>query len=492
MANKEHQEKFLNLFDLSGGMDSQTSKIFIKNNECELIQNYHLDNVGSLTKRNGIAYLIGQTVDNMNILNMFYFKDSQGTDYSNVLVAVNPTGAATSVIKKISSNAWANSQTGNIASAIPYFTTFIDYVFRTNGSDAMASSADLSSWGTTNCLATLLPKYCCVWEDRIYAANDNSATKYPSRLYWSSLPSGTPLAVTWNAATQYADINPDDNDNITWIEPCGKKMLIFKNKALYNWTFGQVVPDKIVDIGTPQGLTVKKIGGMVFFLGNHNNKYGVYAYTGETQPILISKKVKPFIDAISTITDCRAEVNDDHYYLYIGDVTVAGITYGNTMLVYTLSTKSWHIETYPFEVKSMARFERKTLGTTEIYDDIYLGDDDGFVYRKGTGTSDYLGTTAKPINGKIITKEYPLPSFPLASNLDNLYFLAYQATGSKVNYRIDRGNWNSWKDLTERITSGKISGKAKTLQFSITDNSTTTSQIEGFSIELKLEEGTKR
>ena len=148
MATQEHPEKFLNYFDLSGGMDAQTSKIFIKNNECELIQNYHLDSVGSLTKRNGIAYLIGQTVDNMNILNMFYFKDSQGTDYSNVLVAVNPTGAATSVIKKISSNAWANSQTGNIASAIPYFTTFIDYLFRTNGSDAMASSADLSMAST--------------------------------------------------------------------------------------------------------------------------------------------------------------------------------------------------------------------------------------------------------------------------------------------------------------------------------------------------------
>jgi hypothetical protein len=185
-------------------------------------------------------------------------------------------------------------------------------------------------------------------------------------------------------------------------------------------------------------------------------------------------------------------VDNDHYYLYIGDVTVEGETYANTMLVYTISAKGWHIETYPFEIKSMARFWRKTLGTTEIYDSIYLGDDDGFVYRKGSGTQDYLGTTAKPINGRIITKEYPLYNFPSYSNLDNLDFLAQKGTGAKVNYRIDRGDWKAWKDLQKRITSDKISGRARTLQFSITDNSTTTSQLEGFSVQLKVDEALRR
>ncbi len=490
----------LNYLDLSGGMDCKTSSLFIKNNECELIQNYHLDNIGSLTKRPGIAYLIGQTVDTMNILNMFYFKDSQGTDYSNVLVAVNPTGAATSVIKKISSNAWSNSQTGNTASAIPIFATFIDAIFRVNSSDVMARSLDLSTWTVattpdTNCLGTYKFKYICVWEDRIYVLNDNSTNPKPSRIAWSSLPiSGNPLTITWAydgttaSGKDAADINPDDNDSITWGEPFGRRMLIFKNKGLYNWTFGQVEPDKIIDVGTPQGLTVKQTQGICFF----TNEYGVYAYTGEAQPILISKKVQPFIDAISSFTNLRAEIDNDHYYLYIGDVTVNTETYNNTMLVYTISAKSWHIETYPFEIKSMARFQRKTLGTTEIYDSVYLGDDDGFVYRKGTGTSDYLGTTAKPIAGRIVTKEYPLFNFPSYSNLDNLDFLAQKGTGAKINYRIDRGDWISWKDLQRRITSDKISGKARTLQFSITDNSTTTSQIEGFSVQLKMEQALRR
>lgn len=494
MAIKQARLSYL---DLSGGMDAQTSPLFLRNNECELIQNYYLDKVGSLTKRPGIAYLIGQIVNNVSILGMYFFKDIQGTDYSNVLVACDDAASATnSDIYKVASNAWSKSKTDDTKAALPVIFSFIDYAFRVNGSDVMSSSTDLTTWGTTNCMATYKFKYGCIWEDRTYVLNDNSTNKKPSRISWSSLPvSGNPLTITWayngttDAAKDAADINPDDNDEITWGEPFGKRLLIFKTEALYNWTFGQVEPDKIISVGTPQGLTVKQTQGICFFA----NKYGVYAYTGETLPILISKKMQPFIDAISNVDNLRAEVDNDHYKLFIGDVTVNGETYSNTVLVYTISLKAWHYETYPFPFKSMARFQVKTLNTTTaVYDAIYVGDDDGFVYRLGTGTSDYLGTTIKPIDGMIRTKEYPLYNFPSYSNLDNLDFLAQQGTGAKVNYRLERGDWKGWKDLQRRITSDKISGKGRTCQFSITDNSTTTSQIEGFSIELKEEVGLSR
>jgi hypothetical protein len=471
-------------YNLSGGMNQKTSPLFIADNECELVQNYHMDNLGSLTKRAGIANLIGQTVNDKAITGLYFFADNIGTDYTNLLVRVS------TFIKKITTNAWANSlATGLTDGAQGYFATFIDYVFHTDGGNsAMASSADLSTWGTTNCLATLKPKYVCQWEDRVYALNDASSTAYPSRIYWSPLPSGTPLAITWAPTTDYADINPDDNDEITWGEPFGTKMLIFKTKAIYNWTFGQVEPDKLIEVGTPEGRTVKQTQGICFFA----NEYGVYAYTGYGKPLKISKKVQGFIDAVTSWTSTRAEVDDDHYCLYIGDVTVGGVAYSKVMLVYTLSIKGWHFETYPFAITAMARFRRLTTGTTEIYDTIYLGDDDGYVYRKGTGTADYNGTTIANINGRIITKEYPLFDFPKTSQLQNLWFLAQKGTGARVNYRIDRGDWKPWKDLKQRITEGALSGRAKTIQFSITDNSQTQSQIEGFSVEVKGEQETRR
>jgi len=487
------KKAILSQYDFSGGQNSKTSSLFITNNECELVQNYHLDNLGSLTKRNGIStalLAIPQIVNNKSILGMYFFKDIQSTN-SNVLVAIDDSTSTNSDIFDIETNTWVISKADDTAGALPVFCSFINYVFRTNGSDAMGSSTNPpTAWGTTNCLATLKPKYCCVWEDRVYALNDNSTTKYPSRIYWSSLPSGAPLAITFTSASDYADINPDDNDEITWGEPFGDVMLIFKNKAVYRWTFGQVEPDRLIDVGTPQGRTVKQTQGIVFFA----NKYGVYAYTGYGQPILISKKVQDFIDAIpaANLTNMRAEIDHDHYYLYVGDLTVKGITYSNVMLVYTISTKSWHINTYPFEIKAMARFESATLGATTINDAIYIGDDDGYIYQMDTGTSDYSGSTAATINGKIITKEYPLVNFPKNSILDNLTFLAQKGIGSKVNYRLDRGDWKGWKDLQERITTGRIEGKAKTIQFSITDNSSQVSQIEGFSLELKEDKGTTR
>jgi len=479
------------IYDLSGGQNNQVTPLLLRENQCEIVQNYKMDKVGSLTKRNGITYLLTQIVNNKSVLGMYYFNDKIGTDRSNVLVVIDDATSTNSDIFAIETNAWAISKTNDTAGALPVFTTFVDYVFRTNGADVMGSSADPrptgGAWGTTNCLATLLPRYCCVWEDRLYWLNDNSATAYPSRIGWSELPTGAPLALTFGA-NNWADINPDDNDEITWGEPFGRVMLIFKENAIYHWTFGQVEPDKIIDVGTPQGLTVKKTHGICFFA----NKYGVWAHTGQSQPRLISRKVQPFIDAIPTLTAMRAEVDNDHYYLYIGDVTVDGVAYANVMLVYTISLDAWHFETYPFEITAMARFIDNTLGTTAIYDSIYLGDDDGYVYRKDVGTVDYLGTTAQPINGYFRTKEYPL-NFPNTSKLNQLYVIANKASGTQVNYRIDRAEeFKPWHDLKERITAEKLGGRAKTIQFTFTDNSRTTSRIEGLSVDYTVEEEKRR
>lgn len=479
MAKKGTVSK--NYYDLSGGMNAKTSPLYIKDNECEVIVNYTLDTLGSLSKRNGISYLIGQIVDTKSINGLYFFKDSQGTDYSNVLAVSDVAGGATATIFKISSNAWANSKTSDTASKQTNFASFLDYVFRVNGADVMGSSVDLSTWGTTNCLGTAKPKFIWVWEDRLYAGSDQNAPN-KSRIFWSELPSsGT---ITWGT-NNWADINPDDNDEITWCEPFGTRTLIFKNKAVYRWTFGQVEPDIVPGTqGTPQGLTVKQTAGFCFFA----NEYGVYAYSGSGIPKLISNKVKPYIDAITDFTALRAEVDNDHYYLYIGSVTVGGKTWSNAMLVYTISANAWHLETYPFAIKFMSRLRSKTLGATVIYDSVYLGDNDGFVYRKGTGFTDYNGTTATPISGYIRTKEYALPSFPRKCSLKKMFVVAQKATGSKISYFIDRGiTPKEWENLVERVTEGRIAGEARTLQLSIANNSLTDSQIEGFTFEVEAE-----
>ena len=473
-------------FNFSGGQNSKASPLLLKESECELVLNYHGDTTGALTKRNGIVNLIGQIVDTKPILGMYMFYDIQGTDRSNLLIATDDSTSTNSDVFAIESNAWAISKTDDTAGATPEFATFIDYVFKVNGNQVMGSSADPrptgGSWGTTNCATVITPRYIAIYEDRVYLANDRN-TPYPSRLYWSSLPSGTPLALTWTTASDYADINPDDNDQITWISTHGNRLLVFKEKGLYRWSFGQTEPDKIIDIGTPQGRTVKYIHGITFFA----NQFGVWAYTGGF-PKLISRKVQPFIDAIPTLANMRAEVDNDHYYLYIGDVTVTinneTRTFSNSMLVYCLSMDSWYLYTFPFEITAMARLRTKTIGATALTDNIYIGDDDGFVYRFLSGTQDSLGTSARPVAGEIIFKEIPI-NFPEDSMLDDTIVCAIQATGSRASYRLDRDKDFRGKmgDLVKRINFFDLKKqKASTFQLKITDNSTTISVIEGYSI----------
>ncbi len=55
--------------------------------------------------------------------------------------------------------------------------------------------------------------------------------------------------------------------------------------------------------------------------------------------------------------------------------------------------------------------------------------------------------------------------------------------GTKINYRLNRKDFKPWKDLKERITESRISGKGKKIQFSITDNYVIQSQIEGLIIQ---------
>lgn len=482
-------------------MNLATSPLFMKDNECEIIQNYNLDNLGSLTKRKGTAILVAQVADNKTItgIHLFSFESSL-----KLLAAVNNFLASGNVIWKMKDDqtGWetslspdSNNLTSNIQS---HFVTFIGYVFRVLGGNTMISSADATTWGTTNVPSGARHfKYICVFEDRLYILHEAGTAKNRSRIAWSSLPSGAPLAITWAydgttaAGKDAADINPDDNDIITWGEPFGKVLLIFKMNGLYRWTFGQVEADRMPGSqGTPQGLTVKQTQGICFWA----NRFGVWALSNPYGiPKLISEKVRPFFEQLTTyalLDAMRAEVDRDHYRLSIGTVTVNNETFTNCVLVYTISKNVWHIETFPFTIKFMKAIEiSRTASVSVPYKEkIYIGDDDGYFYETEVDStySDVSGATTYAINGRIVTKEYLLRNFPHKTDLKRMWFLAKYGIGTRVNYRLDRirdTRWETFSDIAERFTEKRLSGKGRTIQLSITDNSIQRSQVEGFLIE---------
>ena len=457
--------------NLSGGINSKASPLIIRDSEAELILNYSLDTVGALTKRNGFSTYADQSVAGKTINGMYqYTKISNSA--KNTQLIVNNADASNSTIYYNNAGTWTNSKTGLTKDKKTRFATFLDYVFYVNGADVMGSSTDplTPTWGTTNCAATITPTYIAVFSDRVYAANGASSNY--SRLWFSSLPSGT---ISWTTASDYVDINPDDGDEITGLENNGNRLLIFKNRSLYRWSYGQVEPDRLIGAGTSSQESVKTNFdlGITFF----SNPRGVYAYTGG-RPKNISRKIQKYVDAVSDWTNVFAEVDDDHYYLAVGDITVEGRTFTNAMFVYTISLDAWVIYTTSEAVKFMGRF----IATAPV-EKIYFGNDDGDTFLWNNGTND----NSSAINGEILTKEYLL-ALPHQTIVKDITTLSEQRVNALVRYQFDRtGDWHSLNDITSRFCRliFKTLGKANSIRLRITDNSKNTSIIEGFNFHHK-------
>lgn len=468
MANK------LNL-NLSGGMNLQTSSLIIKDSEAELVLNYHLDKLGALTKRYGYSIYASQPTTTP-VTGMGQFTDSStGTNYQLMVSTTSGSGR----IYYNNAGTWTEALTTDTSSKKTRFVTFIDYVFRVNGADVVKSSANASTWGTTNCPATIIPAYAAVFQDRVYLANGISSNL--SRLWYSSLPSAG--AITWTTASDFIDINPDDGDQITALENNGNRLLIFKRRSLYRWTFGQVEPDRLIGVGTSSQESVKTNFdvGITFFA----NQFGVYAYT-TGRPKLISRKIQPFIDGVSDWAEVYGEVDRDHYYLFVGNVTVDGRSYVNTMLVYNIPLDAWVVYTLGDKVTWMSRFI-----VTQPIEKIYLGGNTGKTYLFLDGKTDYSPTTSsaepqnvRSISAEFVSKEYIL-SFPNRTNLNWIDVFSSMRVEAGVFYDVDRQNdFVEVGNVTQSVTNFRTSKReCNSVRIKIADNSKNDSVVNGFNFE---------
>ena len=393
--------------NFSGGMNAKVSPLLLKDTQVELALNYNLDTTGALTKRNGYDVYASQPVASKTIVGLYQFTHTGTPAESTQMMVANSAADANTVIYYNNGGTWtlskADTAITTFTNANRYrFATFLDYVFRVNGTAVVATSTNVdgATWGTTDAPTVITPSFIAIYEDRVYVARNGVALG--SRVYFSGLPSSD--AISWTTATDYFDVNPDDGDEITALENNGNRLLIFKNRALYRWKFGSLEPDRLIGIGTKSQECVKTNLdlGITFFA----NEYGVYAYDGG-RPKKISRKIDKWIKACSAtdVSGFCAETDDDHYYLYLSDsLTVDSRTYTNVMAVYTISLDAWVIYTLNTPVRVMAKLIISNV------EGIYFGSTNGRTYKFDTGTADdsggAAGATATPIAGEIISKEY--------------------------------------------------------------------------------------
>ncbi len=468
MANK------INL-NLSGGMNTKTSSLIIKDSESELVLNYNLDKIGSLTRRNGYIRYCDQPKPNLPVDALWNWGLPSGANYHFMSVANAGLATRTIYYNLNAAATWTvtNLTTDTNSAIKTRFASFIGYTFRTNGVDAMSSTIDGAAWGTTNCLTGggIAPRAMAVYQARLYAADNAVARR--SRIYFSSLPDPSTYAITWDTTNDMFDVNPSDGDYVTALENNGNRLLIFKSRALYRWTYGQVEADRLIGVGTssPESVKTNFDVGITFFA----NQRGIYGYSGD-RPKLLSRKIQPFIDAVSDWDNVVAEVDTDHYYLGVGDITVSGRTYANAILVYHISLDAWSIYTTATRVNCMAN-----MVIVNPVQNIYFGGlTTGRTYQLFTGNNDDSST----ISSEWISKEYTL-SYPNRTNLAWLDIFASQQVATSVFLDLDRLNqFSELGQLFARISNFRAPVReCNTFRAKLADNSTNISVIEGFNVE---------
>lgn len=346
--------------------------------------NFHFDGIGSATLRKGITR-VGSVLPGA-VLGLFYHVDTVNIATPNTkLIAVSGTSAY-----YLSATTFTQIRTGLTAGSKARFTTFLNFAFMVNNTEATAIWDGNLAGGfvtTGNALNAPTGQFIENFRGRVWVFG---GTK-PSRLHYSSIPSAvaTPV-ITWDtndATGQWIDISPQDGDFPTGLQRFRNVMLCFKTNRLYRvFDIGQVDPDPYYAVGTSsqESIIETKVG--VFF--HHSTgffQYNIYGVVSEvSRPIWDIVKAIP-ASAYPSVTGWL-EADGDHVCWSVGTVTVRGTTYTNLVVRYTISTQVWTHYQYPTQAVMSIRRQPFYADATTQY--ALTGDTAGNVYAMNSGVTD--------------------------------------------------------------------------------------------------------
>lgn len=430
--------------------------------------NFHFDAIGSATLRKGSTRLGDQKSG--NILGMHYLVDTvAGTNTQTIMV--NGTVA----YYLAGGTTWTSIRTGLTAASKARFVTYLNFAFMVNGTEATAiwDGNTGGSWVTTgNAANAPTGKFIENFRGRVWIAGN---TTYPSRLYYSSVPSSeTTPVITWNtdvATGQWIDISPSDGDKMSGLQRFRNKMLVFKTNRIYRvMDIGQTDPDPWYAVGTYSMESVLETKAGVFF----HHSTGFYQYNTYDVVQEISRPIWDIVRAIPTSAyeDIAGwvEADGDHVCWSVGNVTVNGTAYTNLVVRYTISTMTWTHYSYPTQVRTAIK--RQPLyndGTTQFS---VVGDTAGNVIKMNLGKDD-LGT---PISYSLIHKWDMIDGLlSTRKNIQTGNFTHYRGSGSNVAYQdetFDPDNPNDWRKKVGQLNQANtgfntINIKARKVRFRV-------------------------
>jgi len=342
---------------------------------------------GAILKRCGYEKVANTLEADKAITGLFDFRQENGTE--KMLATVNDStdsdtqlffranGAGNWTEIAAAETAWAGKPNVNVE-----MESFIGYCFFVGwGSTSLflpvASLTGTTFSTTTNVTDMPQAKYIKRYRDRLYIANCfYSATNYPYRVYFSSVPSAG--AITWDPAEDFFDV--DYSEEITGMEQNWDRLVLFTNYSAY--FYDGIGIKKTWDIGCSNHRTIKNQGQYMIWA----NYDGIWVSTGGF-PQNISERVVDFIRG-ANMDNAFATLVDEEYHLHVGNVTVNGLSYSNCVIIWNIATNSFRIHEYADNINIMARYFEDGKNF------VYLGGaDDGNVYRLGKYTDSTLLTS---------------------------------------------------------------------------------------------------
>lgn len=300
--------------------------------------------LGTIMKRLGYERVQGVLESGNSITGLFHFRQTATT--VETLATVNDATDDDTQLFYRTTGAWApiagaETAWANVANAAVEMEAFIGYCFfvgynATDGFLPVASLTNTTTFSTaTNVTSMPQAKFIKRYRDRLYVFNCRTGgTNYPFRFYYSSVPSAG--AITWTVASDFLDV--DYSEEGMGMGENWDRLVLFTEYSAY--FYNQVEFKKVWDVGCSAHRTIKNAGAQMLWA----NRDGVWRSTGG-RPENIAGRVIDFI-RFGTPTNFFAEIVDEEYYLHVGDVTVNGISYTNTVLVWSIPTETWRVHSY--------------------------------------------------------------------------------------------------------------------------------------------------
>jgi len=458
----------LEYLEFTGGMQRRTNRHLKLDNECDLIINAHGDIIGDRTKRLGYNQ-VGDTLQaGKNVLGLFGFYQKSGTDYH--LAAINNSGDTQAVIKYNNAGTWTNitGATTFTAGTKMEFASFIDYCFIVGGATETTGSLTGTTYSTaTNVTSAPKAKYPIVYKDKLYLLNcDVGGTKYPSRFYQSSVPSGSPAAITWDTTNWWEPVQEDDGEELMGGTVNGNELLLFKETTMHAWNNSSMW--KVDDVGAASHRSIQTVGAMTFFLATFDEGYEIRVYAGGvTRPI--SGKLESIINTItsSQASGSFSASTRDSYKLYLGNLTIDGEAWSNCEVVYKISTNEFWINSFNDALTCYAPFRESGVRR------IYSGDSDGEVMRHAREGDSVYSDDGQPIQFIVRTKKIDAGLPEQKKQIVRGYAFSTAPQGMTFNFRLDNGKWQTTK-LTEEVQDFQLNPYAGyTYQVEVSETSTT-------------------